>query len=262
MQFQSIIPILYSADIDRSIRYYLDILGFDDSWKYDNPPTFGGISRGEVRIYFCRECQGSPGTWLAINLDNIDAYYEEITRRGAIVVNPPETMEWGMREMLVKDPDGHLIRFGQPVSLRTKSDEHLPAEVHFLDRAPTTDELKELVKMVGWPGGDEKAPPEIPQSSFAYCVIAMEEKTKVVVGCAFLLTDHAGFYYVKNVIVHPAWQGKQVGNGLMQHISDWLDKNAPDKSMAYLHTGENLAPFYRKFGFIPGFSMMKRVRRK
>ena len=163
--------------------------------------------------------------------------------------------------MLVKDPDEHYIRFGQPVSLRNPSDKTLPADVDFIDRVPNNAELKKLMESVGWSAQEEKPPADIPLTSIAYVVLAEDRKSREVVGCAFLLTDNAGFYYVKNVIVHHSWQGMQVGNGLMQRISDWLDKNAPDKSLVALHTGENLAPFYRKFGFAPGFSMLKRIRR-
>ena len=261
MIFQSTTPILYSSDIERSIKYYTEILGFADSWKWDDPPTFGGVNHNGFNIYFCKDGQGHPGTWIAINVDEVDAYHDLISQKGATIVNPPQTMEWGLREMLVKDPDDHYIRFGQPVSLRQPGDKTLPADVHFIDRAPTLVELKKLTDAVGWSSPEEKPPPDIPITSIAYVVIAEDKQTREVIGCAFLLTDNAGFYYVKNVIVHHSWQGMQVGNGLMQRITNWLDKNAPDKSLVALHTGENLAPFYRKFGFAPGFSMLKRIRK-
>jgi len=36
----------------------------------------------------------------------------EISRKGAIIKQPPADMPWGMREMQVADPDGNVIRFG------------------------------------------------------------------------------------------------------------------------------------------------------
>ena len=115
MKFEKAITILYSTDISRSIKYYTEILGFEQHWEWDNPPTFGGISRNDVEIFFCRDGQGHPGTWLSIMLDDVDAYYENIKAKGAKIAAAPQSMEWNTREMLVEDPDGHMIRFGHRI---------------------------------------------------------------------------------------------------------------------------------------------------
>lgn len=112
MSFEEVVPILYSADVKRSLAYYIEKLAFDDKWEWDEPATFGGVSKHNVRIFFCLKNQGSPGTWLAINVENVDEYYEIIKARGAVILSPPGDKEWFMREMLVQDPDGHIIRFG------------------------------------------------------------------------------------------------------------------------------------------------------
>jgi len=115
MKFESIVPILYSADVARSISYYMNELAFDNKWEWGHPTTFGGVNKGCVRIFFCLKDQGNPGTWLAINMDNVDEYYEIIKVRGAKILSPPCDKEWYMREMLVEDPDGHIIRFGNGI---------------------------------------------------------------------------------------------------------------------------------------------------
>lgn len=115
MQFEKSITILYSQDISASIAYYTEQLGFDIKWEWDTPPTFGGVGRNEVEIFFCKQGQGNPGTWLCIVLDNVDEYYESIKDKGAKIISPPESKEWNMREMLVEDPDGHIIRFGHRI---------------------------------------------------------------------------------------------------------------------------------------------------
>ena len=126
---------------------------------------------------------------------------------------------------------------------------------------PTINELQDLTTAVGWSQPEEEAAPQIPVSSIAVVVIAEDTISGNVIGCAFLLTDNANFYYVKNVIVHPAWQGKRIGTALMKTLTDWLDLHASDNAMVALHTGESLAPFYKQFGFDRAFSMQKRIRR-
>ena len=115
MAFESIVPILYSDDVSRSLTYYIEKLAFDEQWEWDHPTTFGGVSKDRVRIFFCLKGQGSPGTWFAVNVENVDEYYEIIKARGAKILSPPKDMEWFMREMLVEDPDGHIIRFGHGI---------------------------------------------------------------------------------------------------------------------------------------------------
>ena len=66
MVFRHSVPILYSSDVRRSIQYYTEVLGFDNSWEWDDPPTFGGVSKDLVEIFFCKEYQGNPGTWIAV----------------------------------------------------------------------------------------------------------------------------------------------------------------------------------------------------
>lgn len=115
MKFNCVIPILYSANVPASLRYYTEVLGFEEHWGWGDPPDFGGVSKGEVSVFFCEGGQGQPGTWLSIFVENVDEYYEYIKTKGAKIVSVPEDKEWNVREMLVQDPDGHYIRFGHGI---------------------------------------------------------------------------------------------------------------------------------------------------
>jgi predicted enzyme related to lactoylglutathione lyase len=115
MNFEKTVPILYAADVAASLSYYTNILGFENKWGWEDPPTFGGVSKDCVEIFFCEKGQGSPGTWLSVFVDNVDEYYEQIKAKGAKILNPPQSMDWNVREMLVENPDGHRIRFGHTI---------------------------------------------------------------------------------------------------------------------------------------------------
>lgn len=116
MKFDKAVPILYATDVSKSIAYFVDKLKFESKWEWDDPPTFGGVVRDDVEIFFCKDGQGKPGTWLAVVVDNVDAYYELIKDGGAKILAAPKTQEWNMREMYVECPDGHIIRFGHNTS--------------------------------------------------------------------------------------------------------------------------------------------------
>lgn len=107
----SVTPILSVKDVRASIAYYTKKLGFESSWTWDEAAGFGGVCCGDIEIFFCKDNQGNPGTWLSIWTDDVDALYEVYKTTGAIVREPPTTKPWSVREMNVEDLDGHRIRF-------------------------------------------------------------------------------------------------------------------------------------------------------
>jgi len=112
MKFLKAVPVLYSTDVQASVKYFCDSLKFDNKWEWDSPGTFAGVYRDEVEIFFCKDSQGNSKTWLSLIVDNVDEYYELIKDHGAKILMRPETKEWNMREMIVECPDGHIIRIG------------------------------------------------------------------------------------------------------------------------------------------------------
>jgi catechol 2,3-dioxygenase-like lactoylglutathione lyase family enzyme len=149
VKFRNAIPILYCEDVLVSLRYYVETLGFENRWDWGDPPSFGGVSKDGVELFFCKEGQGNPGTWLSLFVDNVDEYFDFIKSKGATIISPPQTMEWGIREMLVGDPDGHRIRFGQPASLRKPGASDLPESISIKPRLPSEKEYLDLLSAVG-----------------------------------------------------------------------------------------------------------------
>jgi hypothetical protein len=93
----------------RSVRYYVDVLGFANAeWGNEE---FTSVTRDQAGIYLCRGGQGQPGTWAWIGVEDVAALYEEYKASGARIVHAPENYPWAY-EMKVGDPDGHVLRFG------------------------------------------------------------------------------------------------------------------------------------------------------
>lgn len=55
-------------------------------------------------------CACSP----AIAVDDVDAAYEEATRRGYEIVHTLTTEEWGVRRVFVRTADGHVLNILRP----------------------------------------------------------------------------------------------------------------------------------------------------
>lgn len=107
-RFERIEPILSVRDIEASLAYYRDVLGFEPApWG----GTFTHVSRDGCGIYLCEGEQGQAGTWVWVGVEDVDALYAQYRSSGAWVVMEPTTFEWA-REMRIQDPDGHVLRFG------------------------------------------------------------------------------------------------------------------------------------------------------
>jgi len=258
MVFRHSVPILYSSDIRRSIAYYTNVLGFDHQWEWDDVPSFGGVSKDLVELFFCKDGQGHPGTWIAIMVDNVDELHERVKAEGGKILAPPQDRDWGLREMIVEDPDGHCIRIGQGRTSGHKTSSELPQTISIVERLPTVEEFEALVNAVGWKAQTDERTAAVLKAPL-HAVVAEVTETKKLVGCVLLLGDSASFYYIKDLMVHPDFQRKHVGTALMQQLNRWIETNAPGDALVGLYTGENLAPFYKQFGFRESFGMCRRI---
>lgn len=54
---------------------------------------------------------GGPGAYFHMSVDNVDEYYDELTKLGIKAVNEPKDFPWGRREFIVHDPDGYRLVF-------------------------------------------------------------------------------------------------------------------------------------------------------
>ncbi len=108
-RFEHAHPILCVASMSRSLRYYVEVLGFANAdWGGDD---FTCVTRDGASIYLSEGDQGQPGTWVWLGVEDVEALHEEYTERGATILHPPQNFPWAC-EMKIADPDGHVLRFG------------------------------------------------------------------------------------------------------------------------------------------------------
>jgi catechol 2,3-dioxygenase-like lactoylglutathione lyase family enzyme len=115
MTVKQITPILFASDFPATVAYFTEKLGFAKLWDWGTPPDFGAVGRDEVEIFLSQGGQGAPGTWLSVFVEDVDALHDEVRARGAAIRSAPDTKPWGVREMHVELPDGHVLRFGHHV---------------------------------------------------------------------------------------------------------------------------------------------------
>lgn len=136
MDFNRLIPELSASHFEKSIAFYIDVLGFQIEYQ-----------RSENQFAFLT-CQGSQimlsqrnGTWetgdlaypfgrginIQMLVDDIEVIIRSLKEHGYPLMIEPEE-HWyrkddlllGLREFLVMDPDGYLLRFSQQVGIRPR----------------------------------------------------------------------------------------------------------------------------------------------
>lgn len=124
-------PILNVSNIQQSFEWFQK-LGWKKGWEWGSPATFGGVCSGACEVFLCENAQGGrgksdvkmtfgvegsdaaeKGVWMSIWVDDVDAIHQRCLEQQLDVTWPPTDMPWGMREMHVRHPDGHVFRIGR-----------------------------------------------------------------------------------------------------------------------------------------------------
>jgi predicted lactoylglutathione lyase len=118
-------PYFPVADVEKSVAHYEQKLGFQCDYAVGNPLEFAICSRDGLGIMFKKvsspelikpnEEQG--GTWEAFFwVSDVMALYAELKENYADVVYGPIIQEsYRMNEFAIRDCDGHVLGFGQPL---------------------------------------------------------------------------------------------------------------------------------------------------
>jgi predicted enzyme related to lactoylglutathione lyase len=107
--FENSQPILRVEDMNASLRFYVDKLGFKNAgWGGDE---FTSVNRDSAGIYLCRGDQGRGGAWIWIGVEDAEKLHDELKARGVAIRTPLTNHSWAL-EFQVEDPDANVIRFG------------------------------------------------------------------------------------------------------------------------------------------------------
>jgi uncharacterized glyoxalase superfamily protein PhnB len=119
-----IAPVLLVRDIEDSVAFWRDRVGFETDEIYGDPSNFAMPTRDGVTIMLAAVAPGSePPTpnWRVLDkcnqayvwADDAAALYEELESRGAPIDFTIYDTPWGTREFGIQDLDERDIAFGQ-----------------------------------------------------------------------------------------------------------------------------------------------------
>src|SRR5262245_20105273 len=119
-------PNLVVSDVERSLAFYCDLLGFSKTMNVpDAPPyVFAAVQNGGVEIFFnartaavaeypAFDARPIGGTLtLFIEVTDIQDLYDSLKARVKVVM-PLERKWYGVTEFAFEDPDGYVITYAQ-----------------------------------------------------------------------------------------------------------------------------------------------------
>ncbi len=113
---------LYTADIEAGLRFYRDLLGFEETFRTPTTGspehvelTLNGFALGLGTVKAAKNAHGvdaspgSPAMALVVWTDDVDTAFTHLTSAGAPIVRPPHDTGNNNRNALLRDPDGNLV---------------------------------------------------------------------------------------------------------------------------------------------------------
>ncbi len=101
---------LFVADVNRALRFYMDKLGFEKSWhEGDGAGKVCQINRAGCEVILCEDATRRDKGRLFVELtdDGVAALRHEIVERSV----PSEKSWWGSDVIKIVDPDGNELLF-------------------------------------------------------------------------------------------------------------------------------------------------------
>jgi catechol 2,3-dioxygenase-like lactoylglutathione lyase family enzyme len=106
-------PVLFVADVNRALHFYIDLLGFEKRWHEGNGAgKVCQVDRGGCEIILCEDATRRDKARLFVSLtqDGLAELRREIIERSI----PSKASWWGYDVIQVDDPDGNELLF--PIS--------------------------------------------------------------------------------------------------------------------------------------------------
>ena len=101
-------PVLFVADVDRALRFYVDKLGFVKKWPVGEG-TVCQVDRGDCEIILCEHAtrRDKARLFVELNVDGLAELRRELIERSV----PNKETWWGYDSIQIDDPDGNELLF-------------------------------------------------------------------------------------------------------------------------------------------------------
>ncbi len=117
--------VFLSENVERTVQYYQDVLGFRVVTHYENPEKFAAMYRDDIEIVVVlarfgpvlpnrrRYGAGYDAYLDPATVEGVDGLYQEFRNRGAVILNAPSMTAYGSYEFILEDIDSRQVCIGR-----------------------------------------------------------------------------------------------------------------------------------------------------
>ena len=119
LALRSVAPSLTVDDLQKSLAFYRDVLGFTVRDRWEQGGTLMGVEMGAGAVVFMLgqddwkkgrdRIKGEGFRLYCDTTQDVDRIAERIKAKGGVLAQEPRDEEWGARALTVEDPDGFKI---------------------------------------------------------------------------------------------------------------------------------------------------------
>ncbi len=121
MAITKIIPQLRTTNLASSLRFYTEKLGMEIEFQYQD--FYAGVRSGTQVFHLKLVNEKDPSIdyvdlgdhfHLYLETDDIEAIAKMLKANNVALEKDIHQTDWGTRELIIKDDQGHTLYFGQP----------------------------------------------------------------------------------------------------------------------------------------------------
>lgn len=121
MPITKIIPQLRTTNLASSLRFYTEKLGMEIEFQYQD--FYAGVRSGTQLFHLKQVDEEDPSIdyvdhgdhfHLYLETDDIEAIARMLKANNVALVKDIHDTDWGTRELIIKDDQGHTLYYGQP----------------------------------------------------------------------------------------------------------------------------------------------------
>lgn len=114
--FGRVAPSIPVTDMSRALRFYCDLLGFTVSFTNGNPVSFAVIRQGSAELHLGVQPTKAGSCHAHLMVDDLDSLYQRLQRASVAIQQAPKVQEWGLRDIIIADPDGNTFEIAESAS--------------------------------------------------------------------------------------------------------------------------------------------------
>ena len=122
MALLAVVPVLRVDNLDRSMGFYVSVLGFTESFRFGEPPRYAGLRNtsgadeaDDTHLHINLVTDNAGNGEIYVEVDDVDRVYERVNAAGVAVEVPLQAQPYGMRDFSVRDPAGNFVTVGTQV---------------------------------------------------------------------------------------------------------------------------------------------------